>query len=158
MYERSTIPHEQKLEVSCCRRRSSHQESKLQTHQVSGVSGLCKYNMQRKHNMQRCFDCRLRMLCTSRAVFNLRCLVEYNYGQNTACTCTVCALLVRTVSLSLSLRVCVIRTLVFHFRALKSYDAANRLLLTGTPLQNNLAELWSLLNFLLPDIFDDLNR
>lgn len=32
----------------------------------------------------------------------------------------------------------------------------NRLLLTGTPLQNNLAELWSLLNFLLPDIFNDL--
>ncbi|ORE04044.1 hypothetical protein BCV72DRAFT_251502 [Rhizopus microsporus var. microsporus] len=26
-----------------------------------------------------------------------------------------------------------------------------------TPLQNNLAELWSLLNFLLPDIFDDLD-
>jgi len=34
---------------------------------------------------------------------------------------------------------------------------ANRLLLTGTPLQNNLTELWSLLNFLLPDIFDDLD-
>ena len=33
----------------------------------------------------------------------------------------------------------------------------NRLLLTGTPLQNNLTELWSLLNFLLPDIFDDLD-
>ena len=45
-----------------------------------------------------------------------------------------------------------------YCRALKGYDAANRLLLTGTPLQNNLAELWSLLNFLLPDIFDDLNR
>ena len=43
-------------------------------------------------------------------------------------------------------------------RALKTYDAGNRLLLTGTPLQNNLSELWSLLNFLLPDIFDDLNR
>ena len=32
----------------------------------------------------------------------------------------------------------------------------NRLLLTGTPLHNNLAELWSLLNFLLPEIFNDL--
>eukprot|EP00795_Rhopilema_esculentum_P015626 gene15626-6910_t len=39
---------------------------------------------------------------------------------------------------------------------LKTYKNANRLLLTGTPLQNNLSELWSLLNFLLPDIFDDL--
>lgn len=41
-------------------------------------------------------------------------------------------------------------------KELKSLNTANRLLLTGTPLQNNLAELWSLLNFLLPDIFDDL--
>ncbi|KAK9453161.1 SNF2 family N-terminal domain-containing protein [Dipodascopsis uninucleata] len=41
-------------------------------------------------------------------------------------------------------------------KELKSYASANRLLLTGTPLQNNLAELWSLLNFLLPDIFHDL--
>ncbi|KAG0301848.1 hypothetical protein BGZ98_008006 [Dissophora globulifera] len=40
-------------------------------------------------------------------------------------------------------------------RELKSYHSANRMLLTGTPLQNNLSELWSLLNFLLPDIFDD---
>ena len=41
-------------------------------------------------------------------------------------------------------------------RELKSLRAANRLLLSGTPLQNNLAELWSLLNFILPDIFDSL--
>lgn len=40
---------------------------------------------------------------------------------------------------------------------LKQYSSANRLLLTGTPLHNNLTELWSLLNFILPDIFDDLS-
>lgn len=33
------------------------------------------------------------------------------------------------------------------------YKSRNRLLLTGTPLQNNLSELWALLNFLLPAIF-----
>ncbi|XP_070196110.1 probable global transcription activator SNF2L2 [Littorina saxatilis] len=33
------------------------------------------------------------------------------------------------------------------------YIAPNRLLLTGTPLQNKLPELWALLNFLLPSIF-----
>ena len=30
-----------------------------------------------------------------------------------------------------------------------------RLLLTGTPLQNNLHELWALLNFLMPEVFGD---
>ena len=33
------------------------------------------------------------------------------------------------------------------------FSSRYRLLLTGTPLQNNLHELWALLNFLLPDLF-----
>ncbi|KAK3908753.1 Lymphoid-specific helicase, partial [Frankliniella fusca] len=41
-------------------------------------------------------------------------------------------------------------------RALRTYQSANRLLLTGTPLHNSLSELWALLNFLVPEIFDDL--
>ncbi|XP_055320960.1 chromatin-remodeling complex ATPase chain Iswi-like [Sitodiplosis mosellana] len=36
---------------------------------------------------------------------------------------------------------------------LRSFKSDNRLLLTGTPLQNNLHELWALLNFLLPEVF-----
>ncbi|KZO99381.1 hypothetical protein CALVIDRAFT_534356 [Calocera viscosa TUFC12733] len=42
-------------------------------------------------------------------------------------------------------------------KEIKLYKSDNRLILTGTPLQNNLAELWSLLNFILPDVFDDLD-
>ena len=34
-----------------------------------------------------------------------------------------------------------------------SYRSKHRLLLTGTPIQNNMGELWALLNFLLPAIF-----
>ncbi|KAK8406133.1 hypothetical protein O3P69_007092, partial [Scylla paramamosain] len=42
-------------------------------------------------------------------------------------------------------------------KSLNTFPPMNRLLLTGTPLQNSLAELWALLNFLMPDIFDSLN-
>jgi SWI/SNF-related matrix-associated actin-dependent regulator of chromatin subfamily A member 5 len=35
------------------------------------------------------------------------------------------------------------------------FNSRSRLLITGTPLQNNLHELWALLNFLLPDVFGD---
>ncbi len=37
------------------------------------------------------------------------------------------------------------------------YTSQHRLLLTGTPLQNNLPELWALLNFLLPTIFSSVD-
>jgi len=39
-----------------------------------------------------------------------------------------------------------------------AYRSQHRLLLTGTPLQNNLPELWSLLNFLLPHIFNSVDN
>ncbi|KNC53652.1 chromatin-remodelling complex ATPase ISWI2 [Thecamonas trahens ATCC 50062] len=35
----------------------------------------------------------------------------------------------------------------------RAFSSAHRLLITGTPLQNNVHELWALLNFLLPDVF-----
>jgi SWI/SNF-related matrix-associated actin-dependent regulator of chromatin subfamily A member 5 len=38
-------------------------------------------------------------------------------------------------------------------KRVRQVESQYRLLLTGTPLQNNLHELWALLNFLLPDIF-----
>lgn len=37
------------------------------------------------------------------------------------------------------------------------YETKYRLLLTGTPLMNDLSELWSLLNFLLPAIFNSVD-
>ena len=39
------------------------------------------------------------------------------------------------------------------FQAVKRLDTCYRLLITGTPLQNNLHELWALLHFLLPEMF-----
>ncbi|KAG2588747.1 hypothetical protein PVAP13_5NG234900 [Panicum virgatum] len=38
-------------------------------------------------------------------------------------------------------------------KTMRIYNTNYRLLITGTPLQNNLHELWALLNFLLPEIF-----
>lgn len=38
---------------------------------------------------------------------------------------------------------------------IRLFYSKNRLLITGTPLQNNLHELWALLNFILPDVFGD---
>ncbi|OWZ18250.1 hypothetical protein PHMEG_0007693 [Phytophthora megakarya] len=40
-------------------------------------------------------------------------------------------------------------------RVVREFKVEHRLLITGTPLQNNLHELWALLNFLLPDVFSD---
>lgn len=43
-------------------------------------------------------------------------------------------------------------------KELKTYTSTNRLLLSGTPIQNSLSELWSMLNFLMPEIFNDLEQ
>uniref|UniRef100_A0A3B3TPP7 Chromodomain helicase DNA binding protein 4 n=1 Tax=Poecilia latipinna TaxID=48699 RepID=A0A3B3TPP7_9TELE len=42
------------------------------------------------------------------------------------------------------------------FRVLNNYSLQHKLLLTGTPLQNNLEELFHLLNFLTPERFNNL--
>ena len=43
-------------------------------------------------------------------------------------------------------------------RGLTAYGYQHRVLLTGTPLQNNTAELWSLLNFIEPAKFPDADK
>ncbi|GAA96867.1 uncharacterized protein L969DRAFT_94873 [Mixia osmundae IAM 14324] len=37
------------------------------------------------------------------------------------------------------------------------FDSRGRLLITGTPLQNDLHELWALLNYIIPDCFSDVS-
>lgn len=37
------------------------------------------------------------------------------------------------------------------YKALKEFDTNHRLLITGTPLQNSLKELWALLHFIMPN-------
>lgn len=50
---------------------------------------------------------------------------------------------------------------IYHsltYEGFDSYRIRRRLLLTGTPIQNSLHELWSLLNFLLPTIFNSVEN
>nr|XP_054758604.1 chromatin-remodeling ATPase INO80-like [Lytechinus pictus] len=41
-----------------------------------------------------------------------------------------------------------------RWRLLLGFNCRNRLLLTGTPIQNSMAELWALLHFIMPTLFD----
>ncbi|ELR24689.1 SNF2 family Nterminal domain containing protein [Acanthamoeba castellanii str. Neff] len=41
-----------------------------------------------------------------------------------------------------------------RWKSLLSFSCRNRLLLTGTPIQNSMAELWALLHFIMPTLFD----
>ena len=40
-------------------------------------------------------------------------------------------------------------------RTLRELNTKNKLLITGTPIQNNIQELWALLNFNMPEMFND---
>ncbi|XP_042901468.1 chromatin-remodeling ATPase INO80 isoform X1 [Parasteatoda tepidariorum] len=41
-----------------------------------------------------------------------------------------------------------------RWKILLGFNCRNRLLLTGTPIQNSMAELWALLHFIMPTLFD----
>jgi len=41
-----------------------------------------------------------------------------------------------------------------RWKTLLSFNCRNRLLLTGTPVQNSMQELWALLHFIMPSLFD----
>lgn len=70
----------------------------------------------------------------------------YVYVCMYTCMSHVCVfMLMSQTSLSLPLQ---------FFRFLSNYDIKYKLLLTGTPLQNNLEELFHLLNFLNPIGFE----
>lgn len=45
-----------------------------------------------------------------------------------------------------------------RWKTLLGFKARNRCLLTGTPIQNNMQELWSLLHFIMPTLFDSLSE
>ena len=44
------------------------------------------------------------------------------------------------------------------YRTLIQFESQHRILITGTPLQNSLKELWSLLHFIMPNYFNDWNH
>ena len=41
-----------------------------------------------------------------------------------------------------------------RWKLLLGFSCRNRLLLSGTPIQNTMAELWALLHFIMPALFD----
>lgn len=43
-------------------------------------------------------------------------------------------------------------------KTVRLFETKHRILLTGTPLQNSLHELWALLNFLVPDVFESADQ
>jgi len=42
------------------------------------------------------------------------------------------------------------------YKTLVGFDTNHRMLITGTPLQNSLKELWALLHFIMPKKYDGL--
>lgn len=42
-----------------------------------------------------------------------------------------------------------------RWKTLLNFNTRNRLLLSGTPIQNSMAELWALLHFIMPKLFDN---
>lgn len=67
---------------------------------------------------------------------------------------TFCHVFYTTILCLHDVFLCVIRFLyILTSWSLSTPQAEHRLLLTGTPLQNNLLELMSLLNFIMPSMF-----
>ena len=50
-----------------------------------------------------------------------------------------------------------VQTLTLASVRSQGFNCRNRLLLTGTPIQNSMAELWALLHFIMPELFDSFS-